>query len=571
MGAEAVDTDGAVADRQSVFSVENIVSPSIQGAIGLLNAEHFGIQVGIVAPFGVVFGEALPEDPRDESDPNDNQNFKVAGQGLGDISIHPKIRLLNISRLPVGLTVMPSLILPTGDDGVFLGEGQFIFQPTVIFDAELGPRRMVHAGINVGGRIRTGDDAVFADTDAFFPRTYLGMPAGTGHRIQVGNELTAGAAVSVAFSEKFRLVVEGNLQHALSGERVDENGTQDLGTGVEVLGAMKLYLARNSYFLLGGGYGVATSYAQAKPRAFIGFIFEPNIGDRDGDGYKDDVDVCPDDPEDFDDFEDKDGCPDPDNDRDGILDVNDLCPNDPETRNGVDDEDGCPDEAFNDRDGDGLRDAVDQCPDDPEDFDNHQDEDGCPDPDNDLDGILDVDDLCPDDPEDKDGFEDADGCPDPDNDRDRILDVDDSCPNDPETYNGHEDEDGCPDKGKVVVRQGKLEILDKIYFETNKDVIKEVSFPLLDAIAATLLGNPQLQVVEIQGHADERSSAAYNLDLTERRAQAVRLALEDRGVEPERLRARGMASHSPSVASTTSVVGARTGGSSLLSSNARIR
>ena len=49
-------------------------------------------------------------------------------------------------------------------------------------------------------------------------------------------------------------------------------------------------------------------------RLFVGFIFEPRIGDRDGDGIKDDVDKCPDDPEDFDDFEDEDGCPDPDND-----------------------------------------------------------------------------------------------------------------------------------------------------------------------------------------------------------------------------------------------------------------
>ena len=53
----------------------------------------------------------------------------------------------------------------------------------------------------------------------------------------------------------------------------------------------------------------------------------------------------PNEPEDFDGFEDEDGCPDPDNDKDGIPDVVDKCPNEPETVNGVDDEDGCPDEA----------------------------------------------------------------------------------------------------------------------------------------------------------------------------------------------------------------------------------
>jgi hypothetical protein len=116
-------------------------------------------------------------------------------------------------------------------------------------------------------------------------------------------------------------------------------------------------------------------------------------GDRDGDGIPDPLDKCPDDPEDFDGFEDADGCPDPDNDRDGVLDVDDKCPNlpgPPPT--------GCPTADVGDRDGDGIPDPRDKCPDDPEDFDGYQDADGCPDPDNDQDGVLDVDDLCPNDP-----------------------------------------------------------------------------------------------------------------------------------------------------------------------------
>ena len=198
-----------------------------------------------------------------------------------------------------------------------------------------------------------------------------------------------------------------------------------------------------------------------------------------------------------------------------------------------------------DRDGDGILDDVDKCPDDPEDKDGFEDEDGCPDPDNDKDGILDVDDLCPNDPEDKDGFEDTDGCPDPDNDKDRILDKDDKCPNEPETYNGFEDEDGCPDKGRVIVRKGKLEILDKIYFETDKAIIKPISFPILDAIAATLKGNPQITEIEVQGHADERGDDDYNLKLTEARSQAVRTYLIDKGVEAGRLQAHGYGETKP--------------------------
>jgi outer membrane protein OmpA-like peptidoglycan-associated protein len=69
------------------------------------------------------------------------------------------------------------------------------------------------------------------------------------------------------------------------------------------------------------------------------------IADRDGDGIPDELDKCPDEPEDKDGFEDEDGCPDPDNDKDGIPDTADACPNEPETVNGFEDEDGCPDSA----------------------------------------------------------------------------------------------------------------------------------------------------------------------------------------------------------------------------------
>ena len=67
--------------------------------------------------------------------------------------------------------------------------------------------------------------------------------------------------------------------------------------------------------------------------------------DRDGDGIPDLGDLCPNEPEDRDGFEDEDGCPDPDNDKDRILDKDDKCPNEPETYNGFQDDDGCPDHA----------------------------------------------------------------------------------------------------------------------------------------------------------------------------------------------------------------------------------
>ena len=98
--------------------------------------------------------------------------------------------------------------------------------------------------------------------------------------------------------------------------------------------------------------------------------------DRDHDGILDASDKCPDAAEDFDKFEDVDGCPEPDNDADAVLDARDGCPMDPEDRDGFEDEDGCPEP---DNDSDGILDDVDQCPNQPEVVNGNDDQDGCPD------------------------------------------------------------------------------------------------------------------------------------------------------------------------------------------------
>src|SRR5690554_2412391 len=91
------------------------------------------------------------------------------------------------------------------------------------------------------------------------------------------------------------------------------------------------------------------------PRGYIvedgGCVAGPTIRDTDADGIVDALDQCPLKPEDYDGFEDEDGCPDDDNDGDGILDVDDACPNEPEDFDGFRDDDGCPDY---DNDDDGI-------------------------------------------------------------------------------------------------------------------------------------------------------------------------------------------------------------------------
>jgi OmpA-OmpF porin, OOP family len=227
-----------------------------------------------------------------------------------------------------------------------------------------------------------------------------------------------------------------------------------------------------------------------------------------------------------------------DADGDGIPDNVDKCPNDPEDKDGFQDADGCPDL---DNDADGIPDKADKCPNDPEDKDGFQDADGCPDPDNDADGIPDKADKCPNEAEDKDGFEDADGCPDPDNDKDGVLDAADKCPNDP----GPADNAGCPKKYEhIVVTQEKIELKQKIFFDTNKATIQPRSFSLLDEIAQVLRSRPTM-TVRIEGHTDSRGRRAHNMQLSTARAESVRQHLVGLGIDPSRMQAQGYGPDQP--------------------------
>jgi len=533
-GYKLLDFEGA---GGSSYSVDHMVAATLIGAIG----KHVGpieLELGVSVPLTIMYGDRGPDDPGDPGNANDDREFGIDGQGIGNVGFHLKTRFIKTSRPPhVGLGVIASVFLDTTDPkDRFLGENQLVPQIMGILDKEFGREGRLRVALNAGIRIR--ETRTFTDNGAGEDATDIPTPTTNG-TMTASNEIPFGLGIAYAISkQKFDVVAEvfGSVPI----------GDHDNYQPLEALGGIKLYLARNSFLSLGAGRGLMASKGGSPDfRGMIGIVFEPNIGDRDGDGLKDDVDKCPDDPEDFDRFEDEDGCPEPDNDRDGILDEDDKCPEIPEDKDNFQDEDGCPEGDKNDRDGDGILDNVDKCPDDPEDFDQFEDEDGCPDPDNDQDGILDVDDLCPNDPEDKDGFEDEDGCPDLDNDKDRILDKDDKCPNEPETYNGTEDEDGCPDRGRVVVTDTAIEILDMVYFEYNKAIIKPQSYPILDAVAATLQGNPSIQLIEVQGHTDERGNDAYNLDLSDRRAAAVKKYLVDKGVEENRLESQGYGETQP--------------------------
>jgi outer membrane protein OmpA-like peptidoglycan-associated protein len=224
-----------------------------------------------------------------------------------------------------------------------------------------------------------------------------------------------------------------------------------------------------------------------------------------------------------------------DKDQDRIPDLSDNCPENPEDYDDFEDTDGCPED---DNDKDKIVDKDDQCALIPEDYDNFEDTDGCPEDDNDKDGIVDKSDGCPIDPEDKDNFEDADGCPELDNDKDKIADKDDKCPNEPETYNEVEDTDGCPDFKLITITDEKIVLTQKIFFAKGKTKILPKSFPLLDEVAEALKTKTKI-TVRIEGHTSDEGTDAYNLKLSQGRADSVRQYLIDQGIDGARMEAKG--------------------------------
>jgi outer membrane protein OmpA-like peptidoglycan-associated protein len=233
-----------------------------------------------------------------------------------------------------------------------------------------------------------------------------------------------------------------------------------------------------------------------------------------------------------------------DRDHDGILDDVDRCPDTPEDKDGFQDTDGCPDL---DNDADGIPDKTDKCPDVPEDRDNFEDDDGCPESDNDKDGILDRVDQCPNEAEDNDGWESLDGCPDPDNDKDGILDVNDLCPFEPETMNGYADNDGCPDEEQVRVVGDKIVLDDRVHFFVNSAVIRKVSYPLLDRLVKLVSEHPEYTHISVEGHADERGAEDFNRKLSEDRARSVLEFMVKQGIARDRLSSQGFGASRPLV------------------------
>jgi outer membrane protein OmpA-like peptidoglycan-associated protein len=188
-----------------------------------------------------------------------------------------------------------------------------------------------------------------------------------------------------------------------------------------------------------------------------------------------------------------------------------------------------------DADGDGVLNRADVCPDEAGPASRR----GCPLKDSDGDGLVDDTDRCPE----QAGIVEMRGCPPKDTDGDTVWDHLDNC----RKIFGPPSNQGCPTNKRqlVVIQRNRIQIKDTIYFDYNKDTIKRESFPLLDQVAQVLIEHPEIVSVSIEGHTDFDGSNEYNLDLSRRRAGAVRDYLQRNGVERERMTTQGFGEERP--------------------------
>ena len=125
-----------------------------------------------------------------------------------------------------------------------------------------------------------------------------------------------------------------------------------------------------------------------------------------------------------------------------------------------------------------------------------------------------------------------------DSDGDGVLDPDDDCPNTPSNY--AVDENGCP----ILIEEiARFEL--QVNFDFDESVIRDEDVPEIEDLAEFLREYDGV-MLQLEGHTDNIGTQLYNLDLSQRRADAVRdMLIADFGISPGRVTAQGFGEQLP--------------------------
>ncbi len=412
------------------------------------------------------------------------------GADLGDIRLGADVRLLGEYGEAFTLAAGLWVYVPNGGTDNYVGDGSTRIQPRLAAAGQVG---LFEYAAKTGVNVRTVD------------QDFAGEPFGT--------EWQFTSAAGVRLLDKKLL-----LGPELWGSTVlGEGGSFDReSTPLEVaLGGH--YRHEDWNFGLGAGPGITRGLGTPKVRvlASIEYSPQPKVAppppptpmDSDDDGIVDEQDACPNIAGVIDDDPKKNGCPPPlDDDEDGIINDQDACPNVAGVKN-----------------------------DDPA-------KNGCP-PDSDGDGIIDAEDACPEEPGVASAVPEKNGCPlPPDTDGDGIIDAEDACPEKAGPPRDDPKKNGCP---RATITESKVEIIDRIEFDTGKSTIRPESDDVLNAVLQILNEHAEIELVSVEGHTDNKGSRWLNRKLSADRAKAVVAWLVEHGIDRGRLKSAGFGPDKP--------------------------
>jgi len=449
-------------------TTNNVAFRPVELAVGMDVVASLGI--GPRVAVGLSVPTVLYQDGSTNLPPQVHGSGSAPSTAIGDVGVHGKVAIMDNAGGGFGLAALANVTLPTGDKASFLGDGSLTATARLLAEYTFV---IASAQASLGYTART-------ETHDWPDKSVGGFTFGDTIPWHAGFSVKPGI---FKLDSENRQRWDVSVHGWLPATPVGPFGAGEPGSAkqspvlLNLSDRWALGHGRDVYVTFGADIGLSDAVGVPAFRAIAGLGWAPREHDMDHDGVPDDVDQCPDVPEDRDGFEDADGCPEIDDDDDGIIDREDACPRVKGVESTDPKRNGCP---ADDADGDGISDDVDACKTEKGPHSDDPAKNGCPAHDRDEDGVWDDLDKCPDQAEDKDGFEDADGCPDPDNDGDGIgdksdacpnqagepstdpakngcpnLDKDgdtyendkDQCPNEAEVYNGVKDEDGCPDEG----------------------------------------------------------------------------------------------------------------------------
>ena len=472
---------------------------------------------------------------------------------LGDIAIDAKAELIDRYRSPVGLAVAARISAPTGNDEAYLGEAQ----PTISARAIASTGSDVITTVNLG--FRTGRAEIEED-------------------FSVGSQLLGGAGVRVPLASQTWVSTEAIGRYYFNASDPVE------GFAAEALTSLHVSPIESLVFTMGGGLGLSQGVGAPDFRVLSGLVWSPqrqpllalvaNGPDLDADGIPDDEDRCPDQAEDYNGIDDFDGCPDGEWTPTTLFVVGPqgslvagssvelvrgpvtgewvteageltraLLPGSYTLRIAA--------EGFEDTDielnvpgGDGFEQRL------------RISERGARDGHvvvhvTDTDGkalLASVRVL---------GEDAAAARASGDGVVERALKpgahelvvAAEGYKTVRRMITLREGSESLVDivlrTSRIEVREDRIDLHDRIFFEYDSSVIKPASYSILDELASTLKEYPSISLVEIQGHTDARGSEIYNLDLSQDRADSVRRYLIEAGVSQARLVSRGYGESTP--------------------------